>query len=80
MGQRSRCDAAIKRTDAAMEAVFVWLDSHSPRGWRSGPPAHWVCDELTLADALTAGQLAVIPPCSYGQMPCDAIRFAWPVA
>lgn len=74
--QRERYDVVSKRSDAAMEAVFAWLDTYSPRSWRSGVPAHWVCVHLTEADALTVGQLAVVPPPGYGSFPNDSVRFA----
>ena len=79
-GQREKVDAMNKREDAAMEAVFAWLDDNSPRSWRVEVPAYWVCSELTLADALTTGQLSVVPPPGYGSFPCDSVRFALPLA
>jgi hypothetical protein len=69
-----------KRAEDAMEAVFVWLDANSPRSWRTGCPAYWICDSLTEADALTRGHLSVVPPCGYGSYPSDLVRFSMPLA
>jgi hypothetical protein len=77
--QRERIEAAQRREDKAREAIFAWLEQHSPRSWSSGVPCYWVCDSLTEADALTSGQLTVTPPPGYGSYPSDMIRFAWPV-
>jgi hypothetical protein len=77
--QQEKYERVSKRSDAAMEAVFAWLDTFSPRSWRSGVPANWVCVHLTEADALTAGQLSVVPPPGYGSYPSDSVRFARPV-
>ena len=48
--------------------------------YRDQGPRSWVCDNLTLADALTAGQLSVIPPLCFGYFQSDMVRFAMPVA
>lgn len=79
-GMRTRLDKLRAAEDKAMEAVFAWLDAHSPRNWRVGVPAHWVCEHLTETDALTAGQLVTVPPAGYGTTYDQAIRFAAPVA
>jgi hypothetical protein len=73
---RERMEALNASEDKASEAIFAFLDTHSPRSWRRGVPAHWVCESLTYADAMTTGRLAVTPPCAYGMMPADSIRFA----
>lgn len=79
-GKQARYEAIAKRESAASGAIFAWLDANSPRDWRRGVPAHWVCGELTEADALTAGTLSVLPPVAYGRMPSDSVRFAMAVA
>lgn len=79
-GKRAKYDAVNKRLDAAMEAIFAWLDANSPRNWRTGVPAFWVCEHLTEADALTADRLSVVPPVAYGSLPGDSIRFAQAVS
>lgn len=75
-GKERQLEAKRARESAAADAIFAWLDEHSPRGWRSGCPAHWICDELTIEDALTDGTMSVVPPCSYGSYPSDMVRFA----
>lgn len=77
--KRDRMESLRRRTEAAADAIFAWLDSNSPRQWRAGVPAHWVCDSLTYADAITAGRMSVTPPPSYGSYPSDALRFAQPI-
>ena len=79
LGKRAKLEAAYKREDKASDAIFAWLDARSPRDWRHGVPAYWVCTQLTEADALTAGQLSVVPPPAYGHYESDAVRFAMPV-
>lgn len=79
-GQRERLEKFQDRASKAMEAVFVWLDENSPRDWRHGAPCFWVCEHLTESDALTMGQLSVIPPPVYGAHHGDADRFARPVS
>ncbi len=76
---RDRLERVYIAEDKAAEAIFAWLELHSPRQWRTGVPAHWVCESLTYADAMTTGQMQVIPPVAYGHMPNDAIRFAAPL-
>lgn len=77
---RNKYERAQKREHAASDAIFTWLDNNSPRQWRIGVPAHWVCDSLTYADAITADALSVIPPPCYGSYPGDSQRFAQPVS
>jgi hypothetical protein len=78
--QRERIEKAHNRADKAQEAIFAWLDTHSPRSWRSGVPANWVATQLTEEDALTRGRLSVTPPVAYGGMPSDSLRFAAAIA
>ena len=75
-GKQDKLAALDTRTSAAMERVFVWLDENSPRFWRTGCPAYWICEELTYEDAMTTGPLSVIPPLCWGQTPDDMRRFA----
>lgn len=75
----AKADKASAAEERAQDAIFTYLEANSPRSWRSGVPCYWVCDKLTYADAITAGQMSVIPPVSYGGMPSDSIRFAGPV-
>jgi hypothetical protein len=75
-GQRAKIERANAAEEKAQEAIFAWLDAHSPRDWRHGVPCHWVCDQLTYEDAMTRERLSVQTPCSYGSMPSDALRFA----
>jgi hypothetical protein len=75
-GKEAKYKTVAKRADGAMEAIFAWLDINSPRSWRTGSPAYWVCTELTFEDAITAGALAVVPPPSYGTYQSDSLRFA----
>jgi hypothetical protein len=75
-GKRDKADKASAAQDRASDAIFAWLDEHSPRDWRVGVPAHWTCENLTYADAVTRGQLSVTPPPCYGCLPQDSIRFA----
>lgn len=79
-GKQAKLESLRSRESAACEAIFAWLDANSPRDWRHGAPCYWVCDKLTIADALTSGQLSVVPPLCYGYLPSDMVRFAMPVA
>lgn len=79
-GQEAKLDHLREKETEAADAVFAWLDEHSPRCWRTGPPMHWVCGELTEADALTSGPLSVVPPPAYGSAHREMDRFAAPVA
>lgn len=78
--KREMIDRATKREDKAADRIFAWLEKYSPRSWRTGVPAHWVCESLTYDDALTPGRLSVTPPCAYGSYPSDSVRFAQAVA
>lgn len=78
-GKLKRLDALRAREDKASAAIFAWLDANSPRQWRTGVPAYWICESLTYDDAVTSGQLSVVPPPSYGCYPSDSIRFAQPI-
>lgn len=64
------------KADAAMNAVYAWLDANSPRSWHTGVPVVFVRDTLTYEDAMTSGTLSVIPPPVYGSYQSDAVRFA----
>lgn len=77
--KRRKLEALRARESAASDAIFSWLDAHSPRAWRSGVPANWICDELTEADALTRGALSVVPPVAYGCNPSHVRQFAQPL-
>lgn len=79
-GKQQQFERAQAAEGAASDAIFAWLDIHSPRDWRHSAPCLWVCDKLTYEDAVTEGPLAVVPPCSYGRYPSDMIRFAQAVA
>lgn len=61
------------------DAMFALLDRVSRRHWRSGVPQAWIMEHLTWEDAITEGRLSVTPPCAWGTMPSDAVRFAQPV-
>lgn len=78
-GVRERIERARAAESKAMDAVFAWLDAHSPRAWRTGTPAYWICDKLTYADAMTEGQLSVVPPPPYGYTTHEMERFARPI-
>jgi hypothetical protein len=64
----------------AQDRIIEWLEEYSPRGWRTGIPCHWLCTDLTEADALTAGPLSVVPPPAYGSTEADSRRFALAVS
>ncbi len=68
---------ACRRVEAR---AYAWLARHSPRDWSSSVPIGHVMRDLSYADAVTSGQLAVVPPPAYGQTVDDARAFAWPVA
>jgi hypothetical protein len=74
--KREKLDRLWAREASASDAIFAWLDANSPRQWRTGVPAYWICGDLSFADALTSGHLSVIPPVCYGSFPSDSIRFA----
>lgn len=74
--KRRKLEALRARESAASDAIFAWLDAHSPRSWRSGVAAYWVCDQLTEADALTRGALSVVPSAGYGSNPSQVLHFA----
>lgn len=78
-GECDKWERAMASEGKASDAIFDWLEVNSPRSFRYGCPAHWVCDELTYADAITRERLSVTPPCCYGGTPADAIRFAQPI-
>jgi hypothetical protein len=78
-GKERKLNEAQAKADSAMEAIFAWLDANSPRDWRHGAPCYWVCAELSYEDAITAGQLSVIPPVVYGCYESDSRRFAAPI-
>lgn len=78
-GKRRRLEYLQDREYNASRAIFAWLDEHSPRQWRSGCPAYWICEALTFADAITAGPLSAVPPPAYGHTEADSVRFAGPV-
>lgn len=78
--EREKLDKLREKEGKAQDAFFAWLDRYSPRSWRSGVPCYWVCEELTYADAITAGAMSVVPPPSYGSVHGDSLRFAAPVA
>jgi hypothetical protein len=75
-GMRDKADKAGAAQDRASDAIFAWLDAHSPRNWRVGVPAFWTCAELTFEDATTRGKLSLVPPVAWGGVPQDSIRFA----
>ena len=76
---REKYDRLRNAEDRASDAIFKWLDAHSPRSWRTGVPSNWVCESLTYADAMTRDRLSVVPPCAYGSYPEDMVRFSSPV-
>lgn len=78
--KREKKERASAAEEKASDAIFLWLDQNSPRSWRTGVPADWVCDSLTYADAITSDRLSVTPPVAYGCYPSDSVRFAQPVA
>lgn len=80
LGQRTRLEKLRARESKARDAIFAWLDTNSPRSWRTGVPCYWVCEELTYDDAVTTGTMSVVPPAGYGSYPGDAERFAQAVA
>jgi hypothetical protein len=62
-------DAQLRaRRDRVSEKMYAHLAAHSPRNWESGVPAHWVCRELSAADAFRPKNepLSVTPPRGYG--------------
>lgn len=68
-GKQRRYEALREVEQSASGAIFDWLREYSPREWSCGVPSHWICTELTEADALTSGELSVIPPVAYGATP-----------
>ena len=77
--ERKRLDALRARIDKTADRLFAMLDEISPRGWRSGAPWHWIITQLTYDDAVSSGQLAVVPPPAYGYNDRDMQLFAQPI-
>lgn len=75
-GKRERLERLTAREDQASDAIFAWLDANSPRDFRRGVPADWVCGSLSYADAVTHGPMSVVPPVAFGCYPSDSQRFA----
>lgn len=71
----------LEQTARRKEQIFVDLvQIISPRDWTRGVPAHWVISSLTVDDAITAGQLTVIPPPAWGYTDQDSRVFAQAIA
>jgi hypothetical protein len=77
--ERKRLEQFSARIDRLAGKVFTILDTDSPRDWRSGAPWHWILTTLTYDDAITRGQLAIVPPPAYGYTDRDMQRFAMPL-
>ena len=65
--------------DKAWNKFFLFLESISPRSWLSGPPVWWVRDHLKYEDAVTSGQLSVVPPPSMHYDKSQMETFAAPM-
>lgn len=78
--EQSKLDRARAAESKASDAVYEWLDVHSPRDWRYGVPCSYVCRDLTEADAITTGELSVIPPVCFGGTVNESRQFAAAVA
>ena len=78
-GERKKLDALRERADKASDAFFDFLDTISPRSWRSGVSFFWVLTKLTYADATTRGELSVPPLGGWGATPSFLREFARPV-
>ena len=77
-GQRDKLDTLDRREGRASDAFLAYLAAISPRDWTQGIPVVWLRDGLIYADAVTAGQLSVVPPAAWGYTAEDSRRFAWP--
>ena len=50
--EQKKLNAAKDSVDAAVDSFFDFLDTLSPRNWRSGVPWLWVVEELKFAEAV----------------------------
>lgn len=74
--KKDKIDAAESKCLDRMSALLADI---SPRSWSASVPYHWLCTGLTYADAITTGQLSVMPPVPYGHTAYDVERFAAPL-
>ncbi len=77
--ERKKLEAFTKKADKLGDQFYTLLDSISPRSWRTGVAYSWVLTQLTYADAITSGELAVMPQCSFGSQESDMRRLMRPV-
>lgn len=76
---RHKLDALRIADNKAWDKLFAFIQSISPRDWSCYVPIHWIRDHLTYEDAMTSGQLSVVPPPCYGSTPAQLQQFAWPI-
>lgn len=79
-GKENRLQVLAERESKAMDKLLDWLDSNSPRNWHSGCPVYFIMEELSYDDAVTSGQLSVVPPAPYGYSNTDMVHFSRAVA
>ncbi len=75
-----KLETVRRAQDREYDRFFLLLDRIAGRDFRNGVPWVWVMENLTYEDAITKGQLSVVPPVYYGGTERGAEEFAQAVA
>jgi hypothetical protein len=73
---KRQIDVATRKADRAWARLFKLVETISPRDWSSRVPVSWIRDQLTYSDAITHGQLSMIPPPAWGYTEAELKEFA----
>lgn len=76
---KHKLEVAEARARRAFEKFFAFLTTIAGRNFESGFPCAWLRDALTYEDAITLGQMSIVPPPSWGLTEHDMRTLAAPV-
>lgn len=74
--EQKRVDQLDARAQRAFDKYFTYLSAISPRDWSVSVPCSWILYNLSFADAITKGQLSVVPDAAWGYTEHHMRQFA----
>ncbi len=74
-----KLDELHARQIKLQDRFFELLRSISPRDWDRGISVYWILSQLTYEDAVTSGELSVMPQRAIGYSEQETSQFARPV-
>lgn len=77
--ERAKLEKLAAQINDHSDRFFELLDSISPRSWRSGVSYWWIITQLTYSDAVTRGELSVMPQIAFGSGEREMLVFMRPV-